>query len=181
MSIELYYICESCQHTWSLGWSHVVVGPVEWGVSRFDCISCLTALEISSELEPRLWSKWKIDNNPFIERHSELGTIISNIDSLVAGDYHYRRVAINIKELRCPNCSDTMISDRSPNQRMRCPACREISGHYDGTSFNPVRCSDCEHLFFSHRYSDLDIQCEKCKTGVCVDVDPSELANQNGR
>ncbi len=180
VTTELCYICEACQHTWSLAWKHIAVGPMGWGKRRFDCLTCLTALDISSALEPRLWSKWKINNNTFLEQHPEIATIISTIDSLVACEHHYRRVAIDINELRCPNCSDVMITDRTTNQRTRCPACRQIAGLYDGTSFSPVRCSDCGHLFFSHRYSDIEVRCEKCETGICTDVDPAELANQNG-
>ena len=179
MSIELYYICKTCQHTWALHWKRLVVGPVGWGVSRLDCLTCMTLLEISSELEPRLWSKWKMDNNAFLQRHPEVATVISSIDSLVACERHYRRVAIAIDQVPCPNCLDVMITDRVTNQLMRCPRCLEFNGYYDGTSFSPVRCSDCSHLFFAHRYPEIEIRCEKCETGICVDVDLAELANKN--
>lgn len=175
MSICLYYICDSCQHTWSLEWTHVSIGPIAWGSTRFDCLSCLTAVDIPKQLEPRQWAQWKSDNRDLIHRSEQFSATIAAIDSLVAGNKPYDNIKLTLSDLKCPTCGDETIDNRVENQLMKCPACRKITGRYDGTSFNPIRCTDCGHLSFAHRYENVAIICERCKTGSCVNVDPDEL------
>jgi len=125
--------CPDCGHHWEGVLDSLRIGPSFWygeslrnGRNLF-CPRCCHQLYYPTSIDRTSWRKWheqvlaSIAGDP--TSHEWLRSLLDRIDNAFASKPWYVPSHVNLANVRCPDCSDVMISVDERPHPLICPAC----------------------------------------------------------
>ncbi len=124
------YRCDPCDTEWLLFSKRLYLGPTQWSHARYTCFTCQTLLTMSDCVDRNSWNVWLSNNRDSVYANGFLLTLANAIDLRLASVRGLATIKLTFSDFECPTChDDRMINVPFGQHLMRCPKCRQYTGH----------------------------------------------------
>jgi Zn finger protein HypA/HybF involved in hydrogenase expression len=134
MPIGYDYCCQRCRHEWTLCSKHFMLGPVQWGESRYTCLTCQTFLTIATSVDANSWSIWRRNHKSEIDHNATLSQLAESVEHRLSHVRGLTPIELHFDSIECPNCHDAMSTVTFGEHLMKCPKCGQFAGEFDDSS-----------------------------------------------
>lgn len=129
MPVVYRYLCDACDHAWSLFSTRLALGPTQWGHVEYTCFSCQTFLNVARKVDRNAWSIWLHNNSESLNNISALTQMAKSIEEQFAVANGLTPIELDFDMIDCPTCGNDQLRDIPFGEHlMRCTQCNQYTG-----------------------------------------------------
>ena len=132
MPIGYDYRCQRCAHEWTLFTKRFTLGPVQWGETKYTCLSCQTFLSVPVSVDFNSWRKWIANHKEDVQRNSVIAELAQSIENRLPAKRSLAPIKLDFTTIQCPTCGDPMSTTSFGEHLMKCPKCELYAGNFEG-------------------------------------------------